>query len=185
MTKTGLQPTLWRTCRVIANRTRLKMFGMLVDHPGLTVSQVARRMGIGGPLASEYLRALNARSLLVPVRQGLWVHYRPATSQEVDQPLAPVLRMKFSGGRKPVDLIFRLATAFTHPRRVEILRALKQKPHTLAELRAVTGVPRSSLLRHLDKLIGRGFVKSQRHRQRLYMSVRHSDAFGRVLAALC
>jgi DNA-binding transcriptional ArsR family regulator len=180
-----LRPTLWRTCRVLANRTRLKMFGLLVDHPRLTVSQVASRSGISEPLASQYLRALNARSLLVPKRRGLWVHYRPATSEETGEPIATPLRMKFGRGQKPIDLIFRLSTAFTHPRRVEILRALKQRPRTLAELRQVTGVPRPSLLRHLHKLITRGFVRYQRQRRRVYISLRHPDAFGRALAALC
>jgi len=185
MDRRPLQPTLWRTCRVVANRTRLRILALLVTHPGLPVSQVASRTGIRGPLASEYLRALNARSLIIPERHGVWVHYRPAKSGEVDQPLAAALRMKFSGAQKPVELIFHIATAFTHPRRVDILHALKQRPHTLAELRTVTGVPRASLLRHLHKLITRGFVKAQRDHHRLYMAVRHADPFGRALADMC
>jgi regulatory ArsR family protein len=128
---------------------------------------------------------LERPELIGSKRRGLWVHYRPATSEETGEPIATPLRMKFGRGQKPIDLIFRLSTAFTHPRRVEILRALKQRPRTLAELRQVTGVPRPSLLRHLHKLITRGFVRYQRQRRRVYISLRHPDAFGRALAALC
>ena len=37
-----LQPTLWRTCRVIANQTRLEIFRFLVQHPDLPLGNVTR-----------------------------------------------------------------------------------------------------------------------------------------------
>ena len=40
-----LQPTLWRTCRVIANRTRLQILALLLRQPGQTVSAVAAHLG--------------------------------------------------------------------------------------------------------------------------------------------
>ena len=60
----SLQPTLWRTCRVLANRTRLRMFHLLLHQPGQTVSAIAERLGLTVPVASQNLRALEARGLL-------------------------------------------------------------------------------------------------------------------------
>jgi hypothetical protein len=45
-TATQLHPTLWRTCRAIANRSRLAMFGLLVEQPGQTVSAVGRQLSL-------------------------------------------------------------------------------------------------------------------------------------------
>ena len=59
-----LRPTLWRTCRVLANPTRLKMFSLLLQQPGQTVSAVAEHLSQPLSLTSEYLRALEARGFL-------------------------------------------------------------------------------------------------------------------------
>src|SRR6266705_1540127 len=77
-----LQPTLWRTCRVLANRTRLQMLQLLSKQPDQTVSAVAKRLNLTLPVASQYLRALEARGFLTLRRTGLRVKYRanPTTS---------------------------------------------------------------------------------------------------------
>src|SRR5687768_8986760 len=54
------QPPLWRTCRVLANRVRLKILGALSQRPGMRVGDVARAMRLSRPAASQYLRALEA-----------------------------------------------------------------------------------------------------------------------------
>lgn len=51
-----------------------------------------------------------------------------------------------------------MLTAFTHERRIRIVRALAGKPMGLYELRRSTGISLPSLLRHLRKLAARGFV---------------------------
>ncbi|MBM3888073.1 MAG: winged helix-turn-helix transcriptional regulator, partial [Verrucomicrobia bacterium] len=155
-----LQPTLWRTCRAIANRTRLQMFHLLLQQPGQTVSAVANQMRQPLSLASKYLRALEARGLLTAHRTGRWVEYRPspATSPSVTAGLVAALRATFQRQPKPVETIFRLATAFTHPRRIEIFRVLQAGPCDLGQLRAATGISAWALLRHLKKLEARGFV---------------------------
>ena len=56
-----LQPTRWRTCRVLANRPRQQIFGLLVQQFPQTVSAVAARLHLPLPVASQYLRALEAR----------------------------------------------------------------------------------------------------------------------------
>src|SRR2546421_4014919 len=74
------QPTLWRTCRVLANRKRLQMLALLIRQPNQTVSTVAHQMRLSLPAASQYLRALEGRGLLTCRRVGLQVGYRPAVT---------------------------------------------------------------------------------------------------------
>ena len=38
---TGLRPTLWRSCRALANRKRLRILRRLIEHSPQTVAQVA------------------------------------------------------------------------------------------------------------------------------------------------
>jgi len=76
------RPTLWRTCRVLANRTRLRIFRRLAQQPGQTVSDVARRLRLSLPVTSQYLRALEARGLLSARRVGLRVTYRPSAASD-------------------------------------------------------------------------------------------------------
>jgi len=156
----SLRPTPWRTCRAIANRTRLKMFGLLVRHPGLTVSAVAKELKQPLSVTSEYLRALEARGLLMSRRLGGHVEYRvnSADGASPASRLAVRLRLAFQRDSRPVDTIFKVATAFTHPRRIEIFCVLKEGPKTLGELRLTTRISRRAARRHLEKLEGRGFV---------------------------
>jgi DNA-binding transcriptional ArsR family regulator len=180
-TGTPLQPTLWRTCRVLANRTRLEMFRLLLRDPGQTVSEVARQLRKPLSLTSEYLRALEARGLLTVRRVGRWVQYRPSPPTNLGvSGMVAALRMTFQR-ENPIDIIFRLATAFTHPRRVEIFRVMQTRPQTLEQLQASTRIPGWALLRHLKKLETRGFVT---RRGGLYAAVKRTDALGQALARL-
>jgi DNA-binding transcriptional ArsR family regulator len=156
----SLRPTPWRTCRAIANRTRLDMFGLLVRHPGLTVSAAAKELMQPLSLTSEYLRALEARGLLISRRVGGRVEYRvnSADGARPASSLAIRLRLAFQRNSQPVDTIFKIATAFTHPRRIEIFRVLNRGSQTLVELRLATRISRRAARRHLVKLEGRGFV---------------------------
>lgn len=53
-----MMPTLWRTCRVLANRKRLRLLYDVAHSPdGLTVGEAARRARLPLPVASQYLRA--------------------------------------------------------------------------------------------------------------------------------
>jgi len=158
-----LQPTLWRTCRVLANRTRLEMFRLLVQEPGQKVCAVARRLGRPRSLTSEYLRALEARGLLTARRVGRCVEYRLscATNGSASACLVTALRALFQRETTAVEVVFRLATAFTHPRRVEIFRVLQNGPHSLGQLRAKTRISAWALVRHLRKLEARDFITQQ------------------------
>jgi DNA-binding transcriptional ArsR family regulator len=177
------QPTLWRTCRVLANHKRLRTLAYLIRHPNQTVSAVAERMSLSMPAASQYLRALEARGLLICRRVGRRVEYRsPAgTGEGAAGEIVRALRLVFRRRAQPIEAIFKLATGFTHPRRVEVFRALTNGADSFAKLQAATKMPARALSRHLTKLEARGFVKNETE---LYRATMHRHPFGRVLARL-
>lgn len=178
-----LQPTLWRTCRVIANRTRLGILQLAYSEPGLGVSEVAQRLGIPLSAASHSLRALEARGLLEARRAGKWVRYLPPPAQHGNaaRSLAAALGGAFRTERDPISTMFDLATAFTHARRVTVFRALQRGPQTRSALRAATRISDRALGRHLEKLKARGFVTCDRG---VFVVPRLRGGVRRALAAL-
>ncbi|MBI2442055.1 MAG: ArsR family transcriptional regulator [Lentisphaerae bacterium] len=159
-----LQPTLWRTCRVLANKTRLQILQAVLRKPGLSVSEVARQLHLRVSLASKYLRELNARGLLRATRKSAEVCYWPEADRSLPQAsvLLRALVATWHTQRSPIDFIFRVATAFTHHRRIAIIRELARQPAQSNEIRRHTGISRIALKRHLDKLLHRGFVRLSR-----------------------
>ena len=177
------QPTLWRTCRVLANRKRLQTIALLIRQPNQTVSAVAERMSLSMPAASQYLRALEARGLLTCRRVGRRVEYRPSmgTSESAAQEIVKALRLVFRRRTRPIEAIFKLATGFTHPRRIEVFRALTNGADSFAKLQAATHIPARALSRHLAKLEARGLAKKEMAK---YVATTQSHPFARVLARL-
>jgi DNA-binding transcriptional ArsR family regulator len=177
-----LKPTLWRTCRVLANRTRLRILGLLVRQSPQSVSAVARCLRLRLPLASQCLRALEARGLLVARRKERRTHYSLANPPTAaPRELIATLRSAFKDDSSPVNSLFRLSTAFTHPRRLEIFRAVRKHPSTLGQIQAATRISLPALSRHLGKLQARGFVEC---RGRTFVATNPPEAFGRALARL-
>ena len=158
------------------------MLKLLLRQPGQTVSAVAGHLNLSLPVASQGLRALEARGLLTLRRAGRTVEYRPsaptAGETEATQEFIPAIRLAFRQDSDPVKSLFRLATAFTHPRRIEIFRALKKEAGTVAQLKRTTRIPTWTLLRHLKKLEARGFVACL---EGTYVTTTPPDAFGRAL----
>jgi DNA-binding transcriptional ArsR family regulator len=150
------QPTLWRTCRVLANRKRLQTLALLIRQPSQTVSAVAKRMRLSMPAASQYLRALEARGLLTCRRVGRRVEYRlsAATTENSAGDILIALRSVFRRKAQPVEALFKLATALTHPRRIEVFRAVKNGADSFSKLQTATHISARSLSRHLAKLEG-------------------------------
>ena len=177
------QPTLWRTCRVLANRKRLRILALSIRQPNQTVSAVSRQMRLSLPAASQYLRALEARGLLTCQRVGRRVEYRSAaaTTKSAGGEILSALRLEFRRKAQPIEALFKLATAFTQPRRVEVFRAVKNGTDSLSKLQAATQIPARALSRHLTKLEARGFVKSERE---IYQVTKQAHPLGRVLARL-
>ncbi|MBI2193941.1 MAG: ArsR family transcriptional regulator [Planctomycetes bacterium] len=147
------------------------------------VSEVASAMKIRADLASRYLRAMNARGILKARPTGRFVRYRLAADRTIPaaRPLLVSLQRALSCKRDCTGNIFRLLTAFTHPRRQKILTALRERPMTLQQLHVRTRVPQRALRRHLMKLVRRKFVIV---RGKTYHSVRPEDPLARNLLAL-
>jgi DNA-binding transcriptional ArsR family regulator len=178
---TSSQPTLWRTCRVLANRTRLKIFALLSHDAPQTVSSVALRLNLALPVASQSLRAMEARGLLSLRRVKRRVEYRVKSRSDGGHELVKPLRSALRREAGAVELVFRLCTAFTHPRRIEVFWALKSGPRTVGELHATLRISAMALRRHLRKLESRGFVRC---RLGSYSALLPADPLGGTLARL-
>ena len=180
---TRLQPTLWRTCRTLANRTRLQMFSLLLQKPRQTVSAVAQHLRLPLSSSSEYLRALESRGLLRAWRISRSVEYQVSSPTDAGplKLLIPALREVFQREINPVEIIFRQATAFTHPQRIEVFRAVKKGAKTCEQIHAVTRMSVWALVRHLRKLEDRGFVTYQ---DGMYSAVKRTDVLGQALAQI-
>lgn len=174
-----LHPTLWRTCRILASETRLQLLWLIFEEQELYVQQIAERTGMSVPNASTQLRALSARGLISPRRKNMMVLYRAEANNAVDT--APVLldtlRVCYEQGVS-FQTIIRQTTAFTHERRIELIRALTGKALAFHELAETTGMSASALSRHLEKLEARGFVK---YKSGFYQRTTPGNPLGRVL----
>ena len=174
-----LRPTLWRTCRVIACETRLKLLWTLFEEKELCVKDLAGCLEIGEAQASLQLRALNARGLIQSRREKNWVLYSPEANESVDcaVDLLKGLRQCHDRGMA-LTTVIRQATAFTHQRRIEVVRVLQMKELGWEALLETTGMSSSALFLHLNKLIDRGFVSTCLDK---YKVTRPNNRFGNLL----
>jgi len=123
--------------------------------------------------------------LIIPRREDMRVIYRAEANEELDA--APILleavREAFAK-KVPAKIIFRACTAFTHERRIEIIRVLTTNgPQTFGDLLEATGMSSAALWNHLDKLSDRGFV---RDRERCYRLMRIKDPLrSALIRAVC
>ena len=159
------------------------MLRELIRSPGQSVSEVARRLRVSPVLVTTYLRALQARGLLAARRKGKYVYYRPFADESVlgAALLLRALRKTFASKKDPVEVIFRQATAFTHPRRVKIISALQNEPLDSRHLWTATGMSHAALRRHLRKLESRSFVMFDGWK---YRCTTPRDALAKVLLRL-
>jgi predicted ArsR family transcriptional regulator len=179
-----LSPSLWRTCRALANRRRLEVFQSLLTNSDRTVSAVAETCSISTVSASQSLRTLNARGLLRVGRTGRWVAYHVGHDPAVPE-TAAILRAlcsQLGEGGAGIEATFKELTAFTHPRRIRIVRALaKHGGLPFATLCGVTGISPPALCRHMRKLESRGAV---RKRKGAYVCARPASPLLRTLMRL-
>ncbi len=159
-------PTIWRTCRVLANAKRLLCLKAVLEQPGRTVGDIAACVRISENQASEHLRALQARGLIQASRESRWVHYFPLPDPLVASArplLAAMTRVLLVEGKTEKEIICTL-TAFTHPRRLAILRYLQKTNRASADnLTASTQVSLPALSRHLGKLAARRLISYDDH----------------------
>ena len=155
-----LRPTLWRTCRTLANPIRLNLLRELFSAKELSVEALATRAELSEKTAGIYLRAISARGLITARPAGRWVFYRAQANPEVDHAgtLLSIVRICCQTGMKNKEIIH-CTTAFTHPRRIKIVGRLQQTAMTVEELSLATQISPPALHRHLRKLIEREMVE--------------------------
>jgi DNA-binding transcriptional ArsR family regulator len=160
-----LNPTLWRTCRVLAGRIRLKLLRQLHDAPGQSVSDLARTVGIGVSDASQELRRLQSRGLLQAERKGARLIYRLGADPQVPS-AAPLLKALVAAlSSHPPDrdeAMSSIATGLAHPRRIALAAALMKSPRTIVELHRTTRIPKAPLHHHLGFLSAGGYIKNHK-----------------------
>jgi len=155
-----IPPSLWVTCRVVACTTRLQLLWAMFEHGELSVNDAQFIVGVSQPCASNQLKTLNHCGLIVYRREDMRVIYRAEANSAIcfASDVLDALRICFEQSLS-LEAVIREATAFTHERRIEIVRVLNGNPLSYSELLEATGMSSTALSRHLDKLERRDFVK--------------------------
>jgi len=159
-----LKPTLWRTCRVLANANRLRILRSLIRESPRTVSAVSGIVHLRESVASDYLRLLQSRGLIQCERRGRYVFYSDRSDPAVSHAgiLLSALRNVLSSKRMPLESVVFTLTAFTHPRRVLIVKLLSASALRTKELQRSACISEPALARHLAKLRRRSIVAWKR-----------------------
>jgi len=169
------QPTLWRTCRILAGKTRLQLFRQVVKEPGQTVSRLADISGISLSRASQELRRLQSRGLLKTERERSTVKYFPIPDPLVPtaKPLLAAMKSAFTQIPPAADKpAIDIATALSHPRRIAILTELLKSPQDFNALQTAVHIPAVSLQRHL-RLLQRLNLAKQTKRAWMFIPNQH------------
>lgn len=179
------QPTLWRTCRVLANVTRLSLLAQLDRKQPQSVSDLAAQCALTLPVASQSLRALEARGLLKVKRIRRRVEYSIPARSEAGGLAVLIIELQAALRREPLPTITigKLTTAFTHPVRIQIYRLLQSAPKTQAQIQAVIHLSGPALSRQLHKLESRGYIEYDDLSGK-YGRCNHPDPIGRALSDL-
>ena len=172
-------PVLWRTCRAIANKRRLRILWSLFDHGSQCSIKLSHNLEMSESQVSIHLKILAGHGLIQQYRRKMWVISIPEADQRV--PAAEELMNALQtchGNGTSIGIIFKQATAFTHSRRIEIIQALSMQGMSLEDLSQKAHIPESALNRHLNKLTARGFVKEN---SALYSKIVPNTAFSQAL----
>jgi len=178
-----------RLFRILANRRRIRIVRLLAVMGELPVLSVARATSDRMAQVSAHLGLLASVGLLWRRRSGRRVYYCLA-----EQPGSPLVASVLDALRRVFAIIdksdprrvaradradsptssdaalFTCFTAFTHPRRLQVIRHLeRQGSASFAELCLALSMSPRACMRHLDKLDRRGYLgRRVRGRQTTY-----------------
>jgi len=174
----------------LANSQRLAIVRLLAVTGEQRVNAIAEALGLPQPRVSNELRILLANGVLWRRRSGGYVFYSMAHSevdrrQSIISHLVSAFRHKRQGRKSLAEIggwtdekgacpsdeeIFASLTAFTHPRRLQIIRWLAERGSS-SRLPIARGLSMSGNAcdRHLGKLLRRGVIaRDQETRAQTY-----------------
>ncbi|NQT88261.1 metalloregulator ArsR/SmtB family transcription factor [bacterium] len=174
-----MEPTA-RLFRTLANNGRLRILRLLVVLKECRVGEIIEATGMLPTTVSTHLRILSVCGLIWKRRSGGAVYYRvaDAPSNPLTQAVLSVLECTFRRvrerdprlvaecdqvrSREHSDAaLFALFTAFTHPRRLQIILHLSRNgPICLAALGEGLDMSRPAVWRHTAKLEHRGIIRN-------------------------
>lgn len=155
--------TIWKTCRVLANETRLRILRRLMRGAEMCVIDLAETEGLSPVVTSQHLRLLHESGFLKQTRKSKWTFYSTVSDPEppMTKKIHISLKKQLVINEKQIPNLLKLMTAFTHPRRVEIIKQLKASPHTFDELTKICAISPEAMHRHLNKLLSRKFIREK------------------------
>lgn len=156
-----LNPTLWRTCKMLAGRTRIKLLRELYAHTGEDVSTLGKRVQIGHAAASQELRRIQSRGFLQARRLRNHVIYQMAADPQVSsaQPLLKAIQTALDHFPPERDEeMCKIAAGLSHERRIQIARYLLKTPQPMSELPYALHIPMHPFQKHWETLRASGFV---------------------------
>jgi DNA-binding transcriptional ArsR family regulator len=146
------------------NERRLACLAVVLKTPGLSVGEIAVASGVPENQASMNLRALQARGLLVARRSGVHIRYFPEPDPLVKDAavvLKAVRRELKNGNGRETEGLRETLRAFTHSRRLTLLKCLTSQKEMLCEtLVSKTRISRPAVCRHLETLRNAGLVRA-------------------------
>lgn len=176
--------TLWKTCRVLANQTRLNIIHRLYQGSKLCVQELALVEKITEPSASQHLKLLHEYGFLQQERKSKWVYYK-TTEPRNDFHAAILnksLRNEVIKSKLDHSRVIRTVTAFTHPRRIDIVKMLMNEPKKPEQLVWECDISSQALYRHVLKLVDRQIIEQKNNACRI---LRPSSAFITALLQCC
>jgi len=158
---TNLNPTLWRTCRMLANHRRLNIIHHLIDKEPLTLTQLAVACKMSMPACSQYTRQITARGLCQEIRRGSYAFFDLTPDPAI--PYSAILLKAIVSSLKLAkkDYAGQIAdlTAYTHVSRIRIVNYISEKGSArLCEMQRSLHISESALLRHIEKLARRSVI---------------------------
>ena len=149
----------WAFCRVLANETQIRLLFEIIRSAPLSVSELATRVKALGNGVSIHLKELHTYGLITPnrLKQSVYYSIRTAPPETYPKIILPALLDCEKSKIKPAEIIHQ-ATAFTHQRRIEIVRLLSRNPMPATSILDSSNIKPSALSRHLSKLKNRKVI---------------------------
>ena len=193
--------------RALANRERIRVLRVLVVFRELSVTEIAEATKLNLTALSGHLKVLAAAGVVWRRRSGRVVYYRLAedAGNPVTGTALVLLRELWASlpPNKPESVIcadqsdspsnsdaalFACFTAFTHPRRLQIIRHLACGPGaTVADIARRLSMSCRACFRHVSKLERRKFVIGQREGKKVTycLAVGQGEIERRIFEVLC